>query len=356
MVRCSNYKEEADPSADRRRLISGELSRLLFSIRNHVEVPTLVEVTEERQLRVHSFPALASNSAPQDKRGFNGLIVASQGTLIATSWDRVSWIDPATLAVLDCLTHPWFSDLHSVQELDPGTLLISSTNLGAGLVVSGESVRGAWSWDGWHLDPDELEALDFRRITKSESAHYGPHVAGVQLLGDLMFVALMLLGPAGGALRDEADVIDLAPRGGPANEVGAVLVYEASTGRRVRTILTGSVHEAAADPSGQLLYFPEYFSNSLVLVDTARCDATRIQLEVPEWSRTATLTRGLLMRNGELVVGHPVRRLTDANPSLASYRLTNSVAAARFELETWMSTYSVVELPASRSFCDQGPG
>src|SRR5262249_14565545 len=163
--------------------------------------------------------------------------------------------------------------------------------LGAGLVVSGESVRGAWSWDGWHLDPDELEALDFRRITKSESAHYGPHVAGVQLLGDLMFVALMLLGPAGAALPDEADVIDLAPRGGPANEVGAVLVYEASTGRRVRTILTGSVHEAAADPSGQLLYFPEYFSNSLVLVDTARCDATRIQLEVPEWSRTATLTR-----------------------------------------------------------------
>ena len=326
-----------------------ELSRLLFSTRNHVEVPTLVELTEERQLRVHRFPSLFSTTAPPDKRGFNGLTASSHGTVIATSWDRVSWIDPTTFEVRDCLTHPWFSDLHSVQELGPGTLLITSTNLGAGLIVTGETVRGAWSWDGWHLDPMELEDLDFRAITKAESAHYGPHIAGVQLVGDLLFVAVMLLGPAESTLRHEAEVIDLAPQGVPANELGAVLVQEATTGRRVLTVLSGSVHEAAMDSTGQALYFPEYFLNSLLRVDTDRRAATRIQLEAPEWSRTTTLTRGLLVGNGSVVVGHPVRRLAATNPSLASYWLGNSKVAARFDLETWMSIYAIVELPTSGS-------
>jgi hypothetical protein len=349
VVRISNYEEEAGPSANWRCLINGQVYRLLFSTRNQVAVPTLVEVTENRQLRVHRFPGLSSTSAPPEKRGFNGLIVSSRGVVIATSWDRVSWIDPVTMEILDSSTHPWFSDLHSVQELDAETLLISSTNLGAGLIVSGDTVRGAWSWDGWHLGSDELEGLDFRRLTKTESAHYGPHVAGVQVVGDLMFVALMLLGPSEAALRQGAEVIDLAPHGVPANELGAVLVYEASTGRPVRSILTGSVHEAAVDSIGRMLYFPEYFSNSLLLVDTAGCDANRIRLEVPEWSSGTTLTRGLLVRNGSVVVGHPVRRGAAFNPSLATYRLSSSGVAAHLNLESWMSVYAIVELPASRN-------
>jgi hypothetical protein len=329
-------------------------SRLLFSVRNHVDVPTLVELTDERELRVHQFPSLASAFAPRDKRGFNGLVVVSLGSIVATSWDRIAWIDPTTFEVRDCLTHPWFTDLHSVQELDPGTLLIASTNVGAGLIVTGEAVRAAWSWDGWHRDPMGLEDLDFRTVTKAESAHYGPHVAGVQLVGDLLFVALMLLGPLESSLFesslcDDAEIIDLAPRGVPANELGAVLVHEVTTGRRVCTILSGSVHEAAMDANGQTLYFPEYFLNSLLRVDAAGRSATRVQLKAQDSPCTAMLTRGMLVRNGSAVVGHPVRRPAVTNPSLASYGLDNSEVAARLNLETWMSIYAVAELPGIRS-------
>jgi len=326
------------------------LSRLLFSVRNRVDVPTLVELRDEREIRVHRFPSLAAASAPPDKRGFNGLVVTSAGSVVVTSWDRISWIDPVTFEVRDCFTHPWFSDLHSVQELDPGTLLIASTNVGAGLIVTGEAVRGAWSWDGWHLNPMGLEDLDFRAVTKAQSAHYGPHVAGVQLAGDLLFVALMLLGPFESALldssrRDGAEIIDLAPRGVPANELGAVVVHEVATGRRVCTILSGSVHEAAMDSTGQTLYFPEYFLNSLLRVDAARRSATRIRLKAQDSPCAAMLTRGMLVRNGSVVVGHPVRRPAVTSPSLASYGLDNSEAAARFSLEAWMSMYAVAELP-----------
>lgn len=320
---------------------------LIATVRSRVEVPTLVRISDGGEHSIHEFPQLASPHAPEDKRGFAGAAVLKSGELLIASWDRLTWIDSTSLQVLGSFSHPWFSDLHSVQQIGD-SILVCSTNLSAALQVSAAHVDPIWSWTGWHLDPDQHGHIDYRELNKFSSTLYGPHIAGIQIFDDLLFVSIM---QTRGAKFGQNSSVDGAPDNLHTilpSERGALLLCRRQDGEHVRVIHTGGLHEGSLDPSGSAAWFPEYFSNSLIRTELKSGHTSRIRLPlqgiddrpVGEW-----LTRGILWQDQRtIIVAHPPRRTSDVPTRIAQYRVDSGRSLWECSLPHRMSVYALCAL------------
>ncbi len=326
----------------------------VVSTRGSFRAPVLfvVDLDDCRVVDRWTYPELSRSTVPPSKQGFNGVTVQG-GFVVAASWDAVAYIDPASGRLADVVSHPLFSDVHGVHEVD-GRLWVASTNLDGVLAVDHHSVEPVWwAWREPALGPVlELVDRDFRSLQKHSVPNHRLHVNDVcPVPGGFVVTAL---GPVRRRGRLERAVRDRGLARTRQSDGCAVHIDE--SGRLLHRWRTDGLHDAV--PIDGTVWSTEYYRGRLLGFRPGRRRPVVIDVELPERGGS-TLLRGILpARDGTWWLGTTVLRGHEDGGACGTLR--HHTADGRFtgrevRLPGTKGVYGIARLPGSASTLGSWP-
>ncbi len=322
------------------------MSDFLFTVRGNFSYPFILKInTIKATVSRVEFPHVKFANSPPDKRGTTGIDEFAEVIAIAL-WDRILFLERTSFKIIDIVTSDLFSDLHGIHFDKEGTLWVTSTNIDGVLQVRDGQVEPFWipalDYRKSKYHYNDLKFQDFRVLQKSESGLYSYHINSVYVVGNHLFVSYLGLKKSTSFYYKLLNKIGLRKA---YYRAGGVFVLNRHTKKIKHHLTNEGLHDPYLD--GDMLYYTEYFSNSLFALDTQTLQGKSIPLEIEHFTRSGNLCRGIVKEGEDFWVGHTRHRGwydQSTNSLLRKYNSDGRFSGREIVLENIVGIYQGITI------------
>ncbi len=293
---------------------------VFITLRGFLDKPTIVKINLATFsiISMYKFDLPFPTVVAPDKKGFSGIINLN-GIIYCTTWHQIVLIKEKSMEIIKVINSIHFSDLHGINIWNDN-IYVASTTQDTILEVNQSNNKVKIIYSSWVNDKKLQRKYSSISSFIDKNRHELPfsklHINGIGFNEKYAYIStlgidvkykisaknvILKLKETFGFYYNKENIETLFKR------FGSIIILDCNDNfKKIYSIKEEGFHDPFID--GIDFIFPQYFTNTLLKLDTEKSEYKIISLDIPKEYRRKLLCRGGITFDDNYIIGHSVHR------------------------------------------------